>query len=155
MPTTLRSIGLRLVLVLIVAAGTGACSLLPPGTVPVALNPVLVTYEASGGECPAGMCSFRADIHRDGTVVRSDGMDQVADPVSLARLVAGMEGADWEAILARPFDGECPTAFDGQEQVYTFHAGAKPVVVASCTVAIDPAQEPFATVQAILFVVGG
>jgi hypothetical protein len=154
MPTTLRSIGLRLVLMAVVVS-VGACSLLPPGTVPEVFNPVLVTYEASGGECPQGECSFTAEIHRDGTVVRSDGMDQTADPVSLARLIAAVDGADWEAILAKPFEGECPKSFDGQEQVYTFHVGAEPVVVASCTVAIDPAQDPFWTVQAILFVVGG
>ena len=32
---------------------------------------------------------------------------------------------------------------DGQEQIYTFTVKAQPVVIASCTTAVDPAAEPF------------
>ena len=57
--------------------------------------------------------------------------------------------------LARPFVGECPRNFDGQEEIYTFNVVPEPVVVASCTTAVDPQQDPFRLVGGILFGVGG
>jgi hypothetical protein len=155
MPTTLRTTIARLLLVIALAAGLGACSLLPPGTVPAALDGPLVTYRAEGGECPEGACGFRAEIHRDGRVLRSDGMPQTVDGPSLARLIEQVEGADFESILAVPFEGECPRNFDGQEQTYTFLVGSEPTVIASCMTLVDPTREPFQTVQVILFGVGG
>ena len=71
------------------------------------------------------------------------------------RLVEQVETADWNAILAVPFTGECPRNVDGQESIYTFHDDRQPVIVAGCTTEIDPTQEPFQTVQGILFGVGG
>ncbi len=155
MPKPVNPFATRLALLVVVAFALGACEFLPPGVVPEALNPILVSYEASGGECPQGPCGFRAEIRRDGTVVRSDGMAQTVDSDSLARLVEQVAAADWEAILARPFVGECPKNFDGQEETYTFNVVPAPVVVASCTTAIDPEQDPFRLVGGILFGVGG
>jgi hypothetical protein len=151
----LRSLAARLVLIALAAAALGACSLLPPEVVPQALNPVIVTYVTEGGECAQGPCGFRAEIRRDGTVTRTDGMAQTVDEPSLKRLVEQVNTADWTAILAEPFTGECPRNVDGQESIYTFNTSAGPVTVAGCTTAIDPQQEPFQTVQGILFAVGG
>ncbi len=114
-----------------------------------------MSYEASGGECPQGPCGFKAQIFRDGRVLRSDGMPQTVDAQTLAHLTEQVERTDWDAILAKPFEGECPRNFDGQEETYTFHVAPEPVVVASCTTAIDPQQDPFRTVGGILFGVGG
>lgn len=155
MPTTIRSLVTGLGLLLVLALTLGACSLLPPGTVPAALDQPLVVYATSGGECPDGDCGFTAEIYRDGRVNRGDGMEQVVDGPSLARLIEQVEGADWEAILAVPFEGECPRNFDGQEEIYTFNVGPEPVVIASCTTLVDHSQEPFQTVQGILFGLGG
>lgn len=155
MPKLVRTFATRLALLVAAAITLGGCDLLPPGTVPEALNPVLVTYEASGGECPQGPCGFKAQIFRDGRVVRSDGMAQRVDDQTLAQLTEQVAAADWDAILDRPFEGECPKNVDGQEQVYTFHVAPEPVVVASCTTAIDPEQDPFRLVGGILFAVGG
>ena len=116
---------------------------------------MLVGYEASGGECPQGPCGFKAQILRDGRVLRSDGMPQAVDAQTLADLTRQIERADWDAFLAKPFEGECPRNFDGQEETYTFNVAPKPVVIASCTTAIDPQQDPFRTVGGILFGVGG
>ena len=99
-----------------------------------------MSYETSGGECPQGPCGFKAQILRDGRVVRSDGMAQTVDVRPLARLAGRWHAADWEAILARPFEGECPKNFDGQEETYTFNVAPEPVVVASCTTPIDPSR---------------
>jgi hypothetical protein len=155
MPRTLPSVITRMLIVFAAAGGLAACSLLPPGALPVALDQPLVTFEASGGECPQGECGIRADIFRDGRVVRTDGMTQLVDPPSLERLIAQVENADFAAILAVPFTGECPRNYDGQEQTYTFHVADPPVVVASCTTFVDPSAEPFQTVQRILLGLGG
>jgi hypothetical protein len=155
MPRSVRSFATRVALLVVAAIGFGACGLLPPGAVPDAVNPVLVAYEASGGECPQGPCGFRAEIRRDGTVVRSDGRAQTVDGQTLAQLTEQVEAADWDAVLAKRFEGECPKNFDGQEATYTFNVAPEPVVVASCATAIDPQQDPFRLVGGILFGVGG
>ncbi len=138
MRMTRRSAAVCLLVVVGVVASLARCSLLPPGTVPAALDRPLVTYEASGGECPQGECGFRAEIFRDGRVTRTDGMIQTVDPMSLERLSAVVEDADYAAILAVPFEGECPRNYDGQEAIYTFHVATPPVVIASCTTLVDP-----------------
>jgi hypothetical protein len=140
---------------IVVAVVVADCSLLPPGLVPSAGDAPLVTLEIHGGECPDGECRFTAGIYRDGRVIRSDGQPQVVDAPSLARLVEQVEGADWNAILARPFAGDCPTAYDGQEEVYTFRPGGDAVIAASCTVVVQHDREPFQTVQRVLFGLGG
>jgi hypothetical protein len=159
MPTHLRPLIVRRLAGLALVAGLamtlGACGLLPPEIVPESLAGPLVTYETRGGECPQGECGFKADILRDGHVVRSDGVAQVADGAALARLAEVVAAADWEAILAVPFEGECPRNFDGQEETYTFHVAPEPVVIASCTTLVDHEQEPFQSVVGILFAVGG
>lgn len=159
MPTPSRSLvtrpAARLAAVLLVAALVAGCGLLGSGSIPVVGDGPLVTYVATGGECPAGECGFKAVIYRDGAVDRSDGMAQTVDPMSLARLVDQVGRADWAAILGRPFEGECPRNVDGQEEIYTFHVAAEPIVVASCTVLVDHRAEPFQSVQGILFGVGG
>ena len=155
MSTTFRSFAARLVLIAAAATALGACSLLPPEVVPEALNPVIVIYVAEGGECPQAPYGFQAEIRRDGSVKRSDGMAQTVDASSLKRLIEQVAAADWKAILAKPFTGECPRNVDGQESTYTFSTAAGPVVVAGCTIDIDPQQEPFLTVGGILFGVGG
>lgn len=126
-----------------------------PGSSTEAQADILVRFETRGGECPNGPCGFQAVIHRDGTVERTDGIARDAEDAELARLARGIDQADWDAILAVPFTGECPVNFDGQEQIYTFSVQGREVVVAGCTTAFDPTTEPFATVQDILFAIGG
>jgi hypothetical protein len=136
-----------------------------PGPVPeptavpgsrVAIDPgLLVVYETRGGECPDGPCGERTEIYADGTVKYADGPLGVASPELLAGLQRAIEAADWDAILAVPFDGECPVNFDGQEQVYTFNVNGGAVVVASCTTSFDSATEPFSSVQVTLSGPGG
>jgi hypothetical protein len=116
---------------------------------------VLVIYETRGGECPGGPCGERIEVYADGTVKYQDGPLGQLSPELLGRLEQAIAVTDWEAVLAVPFEGECPVNFDGQEQVYTFSVDGQAVTVASCTTAIDPAAEPFATVQEVLLAPGG
>jgi hypothetical protein len=116
---------------------------------------VLVRVEATGGECPQGECNNRWEIMRDGRVISSAGAVPDVDPKLLATIILVVDATDWRAILARPFIGECPKNFDGQEFVYTFPRVDGDIVVASCTTQIDPGQEPFESIQTALFAVGG
>jgi hypothetical protein len=170
-PRPTRSPVLLVLVTLLAACAGGSAAASPSPASPTAAPPtpvveapptpvlgtdgVLVTYLAHGGHCRTGTCEFNAAIHADGTVDRSDGMEQVVDPMSLGLLTKGIEAADWDAILAVPFTGECPVNFDGQEQVYTFHVEPEPIVIASCTTEVDPSQEPFRTIDGILFGTGG
>jgi hypothetical protein len=58
--------------------------------------------------------------------------------------------ADYLAIRSRPFTGECPTAVDGQEFVYTFHVTTGDREIASCEIAIDASDPLFVAVNAAL-----
>lgn len=118
-------------------------------------NAMLVRVEASGGECPQGECASRWEILRDGRVISADGAVPDVSPEVLARIILVVDATDWRAVLARPFTGECPKNFDGQEFVYTFPTAGGDAVVASCTTRIDPGDEPFESIQAALFAPGG
>jgi hypothetical protein len=157
--------------VALAACGAPAPSQPPPPTAPaaatipgptavpgsrVAIDPsLLAVYETRGGECPDGPCGERIEIYTDGTVKYEDGPLGVASPELLDRLRRAIQATDWDAILAVPFEGECPVSFDGQEQVYTFNVNGGAVVVASCTTSVDSATEPFSIVQEILSGPGG
>jgi hypothetical protein len=111
-----------------------------PGVRPSEISGPLVTLETRGGECPAGACGQTTVIERDGRVhttapVAAD-LGTVPAP-ALEALRIEVDQADFAAIAARPFTGECPTAYDGQETIYTFGTAAGPVRLASCEVAID------------------
>lgn len=134
-------------LLLLATIAVGACDNQP---VP-APGRAVVSVEARGGDCPDGACSTRYDVFSDGRVVRDDGATDTMDADIAARLVELVEAADWNAITARPFTGECPTAWDGQELVYTFWPAGGEVTIASCAVQVDPGQEPFATLDRVLF----
>ena len=63
---------------------------------------------------------------------------------------AALAVADFEAIRSHPFRGECPTAFDGQEVIYTFATPSGPERISSCEVEIEPEDPLFAAVNGIL-----
>ena len=137
---------------LLVASVVAGCDLLR------AVQPssaVLVRVEASGGDCPQGECANRWQIMRDGRVISTGAVVPDIAPQVLARIIASIDSADWTAVLARPFTGECPKNIDGQEYTYTFPITAGDVVVASCTTQIDPGQEPFTSILNALFAAGG
>jgi hypothetical protein len=114
----------------------------------------LVSIDAHGGHCLEGACGTVTTILRNGrqTIEGSgDPITDAVDPSLLATLAAAVDSADYARIMAVPFTGECPIAFDGQELTYTFHpAGRAPVTIASCEVAIDPADPLFHAIDLIL-----
>jgi hypothetical protein len=68
----------------------------------------------------------------------------------LGALVAAVKTTHFDAIRARKFTGECPTAYDGQELIYVFGAPGGTQRVASCETEIDPNHPVFAAVTAAL-----
>lgn len=113
----------------------------------------LVTVEAHGGMCPDAECRSVIAIEADGLVHQLE-----PDQVEIGRVSAAAVDAyhaalavtDFAAIRSRPFRGECPTAFDGQELVYRFSTVHGPERIASCEVEVDPQHPLFAAVNAIL-----
>jgi hypothetical protein len=79
-------------------------------------------------------------LERDGTVHAAakppNGLGVVpADQVrTLSTLIAT---TDFAVIRARPFTGQCPTAFDGQELVFEFSTPGGPQRIATCEVEVD------------------
>lgn len=118
----------------------------------------VVSIETRGGECPTGSCNRLVNIEGDGTlheVIPKDAvLGTVPEPI-LDALRIEIEQANYPLLQSRPFTGECPTAFDGQETIYTFHATTGDEEFASCTVAIDPNHPLFLAVAAALAAAGG
>ena len=112
----------RVALVALVIAG---CALVPSP----AESGRLVTVEAHGGRCLDGECRRVVAIESDGLVhqLEPDEVEihRVTDKtVDVYRAALGI--TDFDVIRSRPFTGECPTAFDGMEVIYTFATAGAP-----------------------------
>jgi hypothetical protein len=119
---------------------------------PVPSGP-LVTVTTRGGECVNGPCGSTIVIERDGRVhqVMPQAADLGALPAeALGALDRAVKTTNFDAIRARKFTGECPTAYDGQETVYEFGAPTGTERIASCETEIDPNQPVFAAFTAAL-----
>jgi hypothetical protein len=113
----------------------------------------LVSVETRGGECPDGPCGSLIDIGSDGSVHQVRPADQNLGTIPQAELdalTAEIERANFPLIESRPFTGECPTSFDGQETIYTFHLPTGDEAIATCKVAIDPNHPLFLAVAAAM-----
>jgi hypothetical protein len=149
----------RLAQVAVVAALACAVAACSPATVsllPVATGP-LVTVTTRGGECVNGPCGSTIVIERDGRIHQAAPAETdlgSAPPNALAALDTVVRTTNFEAIRARTFSGECPTAFDGQEIIYEFGAPGGVERVSSCETEIDPNQPVFAAVSLALQAVG-
>jgi hypothetical protein len=136
---------IRVALLALVVAG---CALVPSPA-----DDRLVTVEAHGGRCVEGECRRVFAIESDGLVhqLEPDEADihRVTDEtIDVYR--AALSITDFNAIRSKPFTGECPTAFDGMEVVYTFATPSGPERIASCEVEIDRQAPLFVAVDAIL-----
>lgn len=112
--------------------GSGGAAL--PGVGP------LVTVQIRGGLCPEGTCDSTVVLENDGRVHSADkppnNLGLVPAP-AMSNLVAAIQATDWTALKSKPFTGECPVAFDGQEQIFEFAVGTGTQRIASCEVEID------------------
>jgi hypothetical protein len=128
----------------------GACSALPE----IGAVRSLVTVEFHGGLCADGAeCSSSTNLNSDGTVTGDAKPPNVLGtmaPGVLARLQAAIAEADFDAIRSKPFTGTCPTAFDGQEAVFTFHVPSGDIRLAECEFELDQGSPLFDAVGAAL-----
>lgn len=121
-------------MVALIAAG---CSPFPGAGV----GGTLVVVETRGGHCINPPCGSRIAIDADGRVHQLAPV--VAElgtvpPDVISALTAAVRAADFQAIKSKPFTGECPVNFDGQEVIYEFSLASGIETIASCTVEIDP-----------------
>lgn len=128
-------------LLLVLAVLLSACQSIPAvaSLAPVAAGP-LVTVTVRGGECPEGACGGTTVIERDGrvhqTAPAAAELGQVPPDV-LTALDAAIKTTDFDVIRARPFTGECPVNFDGQEQIFEFGAPGGVERIATCDTEVD------------------
>jgi hypothetical protein len=100
----------------------------------------LVTVSMRGGMCPEAMCESSVILERDGRVHSAAKPPNEIGRVSAdayAALDLAIRSTDFAAMRAKPFAGECPMAFDGQELVFAFAVGASTERLASCETEID------------------
>ena len=118
----------------------------------------LLSIETKGGECPSGLCTRLVNVEGDGRLHEVIPKDQVigrAPPALVDALQVEIERANYRLILSQPFTGTCPTAYDGQQLIYTFHVSTGDRTVDTCKVAIDPNHPLFVAVSAVLRAAGG
>jgi hypothetical protein len=129
------------------AGCTSAANVPLPGVGP------LVTVQMRGGMCPDGMCDQTVTLERDGRVHSS-----TKPPNELGRvgadaytvLAVAIQATDFAAMKSKPFTGDCPVAFDGQELIFTFAVGTATQRIASCEAEIDWGSPLFIAVAGAL-----
>jgi hypothetical protein len=135
-------------LLLVLAVLLAACQSIPAvaSLAPIASGP-LVTVTVRGGECTNGPCGGTTVIERDGrihqTTPATAELGQVPPDV-LTALDAAIKTTDFKVIRTRPFTGECPVNFDGQEQIFEFSTPNGTQRIATCETEIDPNHPLFA-----------
>jgi hypothetical protein len=143
----------RLIAVAVLAAVLAGCQSIPalgsmvPGSGP------LVSVTLRGGECPEGPCGSTTVIERDGRVHQTAPVAAEIGALTgdlLTALDVAVATADFAAIRARPFTGECPVNFDGQETIYEFGAPGGTQRIATCETDIDPNHPLFQAVIAAI-----
>jgi hypothetical protein len=116
----------------------------------------LLSVETVGGECAEGACHRLINLEADGTLREVIPQTRVVGTVPkelLDALQVEMDQANFPLIESKPFTGECPTAVDGQELIYTFHLASGDEEIRSCKVAIDPKHPLFRAVAAVMALV--
>jgi hypothetical protein len=113
----------------------------------------LLTVELRGGECFAAPCGTTVTLDRDGLVhgAMKPPNDLGAVPADQLRVLHRLIATtDYSIIRSRPFVGDCPTAFDGQEIVFEFASPGGVQRIASCEIAIDYGLPLFVAVSTAL-----
>lgn len=139
-------------LLLLMAFAVAACQPDDPAANLVGAGPLL-TVETRGGECVNGPCGSTVIIERDGTVHSADKPPNTLGtipPSQLAALESAIKLTDFAVLKDRPFTGECPVNFDGQEFIFEFGAPGGTQRIASCEVEVDYGSPLFVAVAAAL-----
>ena len=108
---------------------------------------------------PAGMCT-RPREHRGRRPAPRGDPGGSRDRARCRRglvdaLQVEIERANYRLILSPAVHRTCPTAYDGQQVIYTFHISTGDRTVDTCKIAIDPNHPLFVAVSAVLRAAGG
>jgi len=130
-----------------------ACQSIPAVASFVPAAGPLATVTVRGGECPEGACGGTTVIERDGRAHQTEPaaaeLGKLPDDILVA-LDRTVRTTDFAVVRSRPFTGECPVAFDGQEFIYEFGAPGGVERIATCETEIDPNHPLFAAMSAAL-----
>ena len=112
----------------------------------------LVTVEWRGGLCPYGGCSTTFELTADGAYrfSQGDGTEATGVTDGAKALSDAIARADFDAVSIRGSTEICPTAYDGQEVIYTFHAPGGDERMSTCEHVIEWDLPPFPRLLAIL-----
>ena len=114
----------------------------------------LVTVEWRGGLCQYGGCSTVFEVTTDGAyrIVQGDGSEATGttDEVLSTALSDAIARADFDAVRILGSTEICPTAYDGQEVIYTFHAPGGDERMSTCEHVLEWNLRPFPELLAIL-----
>ena len=141
------------VLGLLALAGTAVAACGSPATQLVPGTGPLVTVQMRGGLCHDGPCDSTVYLERDGrahTAAKPPNDLGVARGDAMAALTAAVASADYTTLKSKPFTGECPVNFDGQELIFEFAAPGGTQRIASCEVDIDWGSPLFTAVAAAM-----
>jgi hypothetical protein len=147
----MRPLAIVVLLVSVAAAILNACGAAATGDLIAGTGPLL-TVQMRGGMCPEGACDSSVILDRDGRVRSSAKPPNdlgVVDPENMA-LTATIVATDFATLKSKPFNGECPVAFDGQELIFEFATLTGTQRLASCEVDIDWGHPLFVAVAAAL-----
>jgi hypothetical protein len=138
---------------LVLAVVVAGCQSIPAVASLVPVAGPLATVTVRGGECVNGPCGGTTVIERNGRIHQREPaaaeLGRLPDDV-LTALDAAVKTTDFDVIRARPFTGECPLAFDGQEYIYEFGAPGGTERIATCETEIDPSHPLFVAMAAAL-----
>lgn len=140
-------------LVALAAGSLAACGSAATGELILGTGP-LVTVQMRGGMCADGAaCDNSVSLDRDGKVHSSAKPPNELGIVSAERMDAlntAIAATDYASLRAKPFTGECPIAFDGQELIFEFATISGTQRLASCEVDIDWGHPLFIAVATAL-----
>lgn len=112
---------------------------------------ILLKIETSGGLCPGNVtCSSRISIQSDGSWITDSNTKGKISLSKIEKLENLIDSTDFAAMKEKKFTDTCPTAYDGQESIYTFYTLSGEERISSCETEIDNNAPLFKEINIIL-----
>jgi hypothetical protein len=136
------------------AAPSPAASSAPSSAVSGAGSGALAVVELRGGECvAAATCDTVITLDADGRIhlaAKPPNDLGTTSPAQVQALETAIAAADFAALRKPAFSGTCPTAYDGQELIFTFTTANGSERLASCESTLDYSAPVFKALAAAL-----
>jgi hypothetical protein len=138
-------------------------SLLQP-TVTKVSSPYLVSVINRGGLCSYGLCEAEYTILHTGELKKTlfefnkakktyekITQTEVLNPTDFIQLKSLIQTTDFSGILKSQFTEICPSAYDGEQNLFSFYPNNQEIKLDSCQQIINPANEPFKLIYQLIF----